>query len=47
MTAPARQRATYADLLALPAHVVGEILGGELHVMPRPRARHAAQLLWL
>ncbi|MEJ7734189.1 MAG: Uma2 family endonuclease [Polyangiaceae bacterium] len=42
MTAPARQRATYADLLALPSHVTGEILGGELHVMPRPRTRHAA-----
>lgn len=31
---------SYADLLALPAHVVGEILDGELHATPRPRLRH-------
>ncbi len=29
------------ELQALPEHVVGEILGGELHVMPRPAPRHA------
>lgn len=34
--------ATYQDLLDLPDHVVGEILGGELHVTPRPAIRHAA-----
>ena len=33
--------ATYDDLLALPPHVVGEILHGELHVRPRPAPRHA------
>lgn len=33
--------ATYQDLLDLPDHVVGEILGGELHVTPRPAIRHA------
>lgn len=38
---PARRKATYSDLEALPAHVVGEILYGALHVMPRPRVRHA------
>ena len=33
--------ATYADILALPDHVVGEIIGGELHVSPRPATPHA------
>lgn len=33
--------ATLADLEALPANVKGEILDGELYVMPRPRSRHA------
>src|SRR5262245_7748231 len=32
--------ATYADLEALPPDVKGEILGGELYVMPRRRPRH-------
>ena len=34
-------RATYADLLALPKQVVGEILFGVLHVNPRPAPPHA------
>ena len=38
-TAPAK--ATYADILALPKHVVGEILFGVLHVNPRPAPPHA------
>jgi Uma2 family endonuclease len=33
--------ATYADIEALPAHLIGEILGGELVVSPRPAPRHA------
>ena len=33
--------ATYADLEALPPHVVGEILFGVLHSHPRPAPRHA------
>ncbi len=33
--------ATYDDLLALPDHVVGEIINGELIVSPRPAPRHA------
>ncbi len=37
----AAPRATYADLLALPDHVVGEIVAGELVVSPRPAPRHA------
>jgi Uma2 family endonuclease len=42
MADPARRRATYQDLLALPEHVVGEIIDGELRTMPRPAPRHAA-----
>ena len=38
---PLARPATYDDLLALPDHVVGEIVGGELHVSPRPGPRHA------
>lgn len=37
---PVRE-ATYEDLLALPEHVVGEIVDGELIVSPRPAAPHA------
>lgn len=32
---------TYADIEALPPHVVGEILNGELVVSPRPAVPHA------
>ncbi len=35
------RRATYADLEAVPAHKVAEILNGVLHVFPRPAPRHA------
>jgi len=37
---PVRKKATYEDLLALPEHLIGEIVGGELHVTPRPAVRH-------
>ncbi len=37
----ARKRPTYDDIEALPPHVVGEILGGELVVSPRPSPPHA------
>ncbi len=33
--------ATYADIEALPPHVVGEILYGVLHTHPRPAPRHS------
>ena len=33
--------ATYADIVALPENLVGEILGGVLHTHPRPAPRHA------
>ena len=38
---PGARPATYNDLLALPEHVVGEIIGGELVVTPRRPPRHA------
>jgi len=34
----AKRRATYADIEALPEHLVGEIIDGELFVSPRPNA---------
>jgi Uma2 family endonuclease len=37
----ARQRASYQDLLAVPDHLVAEILDGELYTTPRPTPRHA------
>src|SRR5689334_19093649 len=42
MVKPLTREATYEDLLALPEHVVGEIIDGELHVSPRPASLHAA-----
>ena len=40
MVNPKKSPATYADIEALPPHVVGEILFGALHVQPRPARRH-------
>ncbi len=40
MAEPKRQSATYADIEALPPHVVGEIAFGVLHTHPRPAPRH-------
>ena len=37
----ARARATYADLLAVPEHLVAEIVDGELVTSPRPAPPHA------
>lgn len=36
-----KARATYAEIVALPEHLVGEIIDGELVVSPRPAPRHA------
>ena len=36
MTSPATRRATYEDILALPEHVTGEIIAGELYTQARP-----------
>ena len=41
MADPARRLATYADLEAVPAHPVAEIIDGTLETHPRPRPRHA------
>jgi hypothetical protein len=42
-----RRAARYEDILALPDHVVGEIVDGELYVSPRPASPHtvAASIL--
>lgn len=38
---PARRRATYQDLIAVPDTKVAEIIDGELYVSPRPASPHA------
>ncbi len=38
---PAKRRATYEDLLAVPAHLVAELINGVLITNPRPASRHA------
>jgi Uma2 family endonuclease len=35
-----RKPATYEDILALPEHLVGEIIDGDLYALPRPSPRH-------
>jgi Uma2 family endonuclease len=40
VTSPARSRATYDDLLAVPANLVAELIDGVVHSHPRPGARH-------
>lgn len=42
MAEPTKKRATYADLEAVPPHLVAEIIDGELVTHPRPSVRHAA-----
>lgn len=37
----AEKKATYEDLYNIPENMVGEIVDGELHTMPRPSPRHA------
>jgi Uma2 family endonuclease len=37
----ARRRATYDDLLAVPEHLIAEIIDGELFTSPRPAPPHA------
>lgn len=41
MADPARRTVAYEDLYAIPEHMTGEILGGELVATPRPSRRHA------
>jgi Uma2 family endonuclease len=38
---PARRRATYADLVEVPDHMVAEIVDGDLYTAPRPASPHA------
>ena len=40
MSVPKPRPATYADIEALPPHVVGEIAFGVLHTHPRPSPKH-------
>jgi Uma2 family endonuclease len=41
MANPAKRRATYEDLLAVPEPLIGEIIDGDLVTQPRPTASHA------
>src|SRR5262245_45204780 len=41
MAWPAKRHASYEDLLAVPQHLVAEILDGDLITQPRPSALHA------
>ncbi len=41
MGLPQLKPATYEDLLAVPAHLVAEIIAGTLYTQPRPSPRHA------
>lgn len=41
MASPVKRRATYEDLLKVADHQVAEIIGGDMHVSPRPASRHA------
>ena len=42
MSESAPKRATYEDVLAAPAHLVAELIGGVLELSSRPRKPHAA-----
>lgn len=44
---PVRRRATYADLEAVPDHLVAEIVDGVLYTSPRPAAPHAVAATYL
>jgi Uma2 family endonuclease len=41
MADPAKRRATYEDVLAVPEHLVAELIHGELITYPRPASPHA------
>lgn len=41
MNDPANSIASYNDILDLPEHLVGEIIGGQLYTSPRPAPKHA------
>ena len=37
----AKKEATYTDLFDIPENMIGEIINGELHTMPRPSPKHS------
>jgi Uma2 family endonuclease len=39
---PPRRPVTYEDLVAVPEHLLAEIIDGELYISPRPAPRHAS-----
>ncbi len=41
MSASAERFATYEDLCQVPAHMIGQIIHGQLIVLPRPAPKHA------
>ncbi|MCS6798223.1 MAG: Uma2 family endonuclease [Myxococcota bacterium] len=41
LPAPVKTTASYDDLRALPPHLVGQIIDGELYALPRPATAHA------
>lgn len=41
MSSPAQKPATYEDLLRVPAHLVAELIAGEIYTQPRPASPHA------
>ena len=43
----AERSATYADVEAAPPHMVAELVGGALHLHPRPRVRHGRPIMRL
>lgn len=47
MAEPRRKPATFADIEALPPHMVGEIAFGVLHTHPRPTPRHGNAVIEL
>ena len=42
MPGRARRAASYEDVLSAPPHLVAEVIGGELRLLPRPAKPHAA-----
>lgn len=41
MGGPAKKEATYTDLFDIPEDMIGEIISGELHTMPKPSPKHS------
>jgi Uma2 family endonuclease len=42
VTLPAKNPASYADVLAAPEHMIAELIDGELRLQPRPAIPHSA-----